>query len=50
MTPRVKASCLGIDDDFAHKKSSASVSYFTQRFQPSRIQYYCMEYGHDDLG
>ena len=27
---RIKASCLGIDDDLTHKKSSSCVSYFTE--------------------
>jgi hypothetical protein len=34
---RVEPGCLGIDDDFTHKKSSSGVSYFTERLQPSRI-------------
>ena len=40
---RVKAGCLGVDDDFTHKKSSSGVSYFTERLQPSRIR--CLLYG-----
>ena len=37
---RIKTGCLGVDDDFTHKKSSSCVPQFTQRLQPAAHNVY----------